>query len=201
MTPSNKSTTTLLKITLHYLNIMTSKPFQLDNFRTPDERYTYDYQKIPLDNVDNKKDYVAAQRRADIYRQLKEEYGYIGNLPSSRDLGEEYGVSHTTIVEDMDEIRKYILDHDMQEDRVASKVNSALERLADRAAELGEEAEDASDVKQAAQTVKEFKKWIQETGSVEKEPEQVEHKGDAVNVSFDLNENNYDKDSDESEEQ
>lgn len=162
------------------------------NHETPDERYNYDYANIPIPNKIDKKDYTAAQRRADIYRRIKENYGYIGNVPPTRELAKEYGLSensHSAVVRDMDEIRKYIVDHDMKQERVQSKINTAMETLTDKAIELAEDAEEPREVKDAVKVMDSFKKWVQESGAVEKEPEKLEHEG--VEVSFDLGDESY----------
>lgn len=181
--PSSK---TLLKVTDLYKHMTQS------NHRTPDERYKYDYGDIPLPDQTDKKEYTAAQRRADIYRRIKENIGYIGNVPPTRELAKEYGLSensHSAIVRDMDEIRIYIVDHDMQQERVQSRINTAMETLTDRAMELAEDAEEPREIRDAVKVMDSFKKWVQESGAIEKEPEKMQHSG--VEVSFDLEDESY----------
>lgn len=139
----------------------------------PDELPELPAVEIPDDLP--KKDYEADERRADIYRRVKEA-GRVKRLDKTYvEMGEEYDVSPSTISNDIEIIRRYIVEEELSTSRMRETFANSLEWALD-------EAMDEGDYSAVPRILKQKKKWLQDIGYEEKSAEkhEVEHKGDVI---------------------
>jgi len=122
-----------------------------------------------------KEELEADERRADIYRRVKN-VGRVKRLDSTYvEMGEEYGVSPSTISNDIEIIRRYIVEEELSTSKMRETFANSLEWALD-------EAMDEGDYSAVPRILKQKKKWLQDIGYEEKSADkhEVEHKGDVV---------------------
>lgn len=136
------------------------------------------YASVEIPDDKDRTDYTWEERRADIYRRIREN-GF-GNIDSRADMGDDYGVAPNQIQEDIERLRKYIVEVDFKQANVKSAISNAMQK----ALKLAEESDDADDIRKVA---KDYMKIMQSVGAVEEEPDKLEVEGD-LDVSGSLRE-------------
>jgi DNA-binding GntR family transcriptional regulator len=110
-------------------------------------------------------EYTYAERRAELYDAI-ERAGHYRNLErSTRQLGDRYGVSHTTIRNDIERILEWKADH------LGENIDAELETLKTKAVQ---EALEQGDAAKAYSIMSEHLRNLQSLGIKEKEPQQLE---------------------------
>jgi len=110
-------------------------------------------------------DYTCAERRARLY-DIIDDKGHHRNLErSTRQLGDRFGVSHTTIRRDIDAILEY------KTENLGENIKAELETLKTKAVD---EALENGDAAEAYQIISEHLKNLQSVGIEDKEPEEHE---------------------------
>lgn len=124
------------------------------------------YMDINIPDKD-REEYSYSQRRAAIL-QLIMKKGDPSALPSTRALGEQFDVSHTTIKKDIDTLKDYLSEN------LGKDVKPRLRTLLDKAVKQKRENKDWEE---AFRLMKEFSEFLFDEGSIDKTPEQVEMQG------------------------
>lgn len=127
-----------------------------------------DYRAVTVPKGTDPADFNYNQRRAQILRFI-EEAGHPQALNKS-ELGRRYDVSHTTIGNDFDRLRSYILDNiDTEQVDMISQVGfqQSIKKL-----------QEQERPKDAAKVIKWWNDWLFDRGKVRKEPEQHKHDHD-----------------------
>jgi len=136
----------------------------MDNQKNKD--YKHDYSTVAIPNDLNQKDYDTRQRRAEIYERIRDK-GF-GGLDTYRNLAEEYGVkSPNSIKQDIEDIRKYMLEEDFNREKFRTKISDNLMWAAKKARE-------ENDYSEASKIAKRINKYMQSIGVEEEEPDKVE---------------------------
>lgn len=121
----------------------------------------------------SKEDYTYAERRAELYNML-DRAGHYRNLEqSTRSLGDRFGVSHTTIRNDIQAILEWKADH------LGDNIEGELETLKTKAVQDALENDNAEKAYEIMSTHLEN---LQSIGVIDKEPEQLEHSGTLFNL-------------------
>jgi len=145
------------------------------------------YEKIckEIPSEKEKEDYTYNERRATILNRLKERVDP-SKMPTYESMGEEFGVSKTTIKKDMDKVKCYIRDN------LDSDVKVRMKLLLDKAIQQYEEN---GEYKKAFDCMKEYAEWLFDEGSLEKTPEkrQVQQEGPSTDEIISRVEKNLEK--------
>ncbi len=136
-----------------------------------------DFRSFNIPEDKDRSEYNTPERRTDIYNRITNDTLF--DLPSYRDMASEYGVSKSTISDDINsEIRPFMVNVEFNQKRVKSDVASAMQWALERAKEDGE----PDDVRKIS---KDFVKILQSVGQIEEEPDKLEVEGD-LDVSTSL---------------
>ena len=115
-----------------------------------------------------REEYTYAERRARLYDML-DRAGHYRNLErSTRELGDRFGVSHTTIRNDIQAILEWKADH------LGENIEGELETLKTKAVQ---DALEDGDADKAYNIISQHLQNLQSIGVIDKEPEQLEHSG------------------------
>lgn len=130
------------------------------------------YRRIEIPEHKDKEDYTAAERRAYLYQEAMENGGTRSLPKTYKEYGEMFDVVQSMICRDVDAVRQSILEHELSQDKVREDIASTL-------LWINKKAKEEEDLSLLRKTQKTYKKWAQELGIEEKEPEkhEVEHKG------------------------
>jgi len=133
--------------------------------------YNHNLEEVEIPSDADKQGYEVAQRRADMYRRAREGGG-LNQLPSYRVLADEYDVSTSMISKDMKRIRAYIVDNDLNSEKLKATFADTMQWAL-------EEAQEEGDYSAVPRIVKEYKSLAQDTGVIEKSADkmEVEHSG------------------------
>jgi DNA-binding FadR family transcriptional regulator len=116
-------------------------------------------------------EYTYTERRAELY-DLIEQAGHYRNLERSiRDLGNRYGVSHTTIRNDIEAIHEWKADH------LGQHATAELQTLKTRAIQ---DALDRGDSEEAYYLMRKHFETLMDHGAVASAAEEHEHTHDAT---------------------
>lgn len=127
------------------------------------------YRAINPPNDKPRDEYSYVERRAELY-DLLEEAGHYRNLErSTRELGNEYGVSHTTIQKDIKRLLAWKADH------LGENAHAELETLKTKAVR---DALDNNEPGEAYSIISQHLSNLQSLGIVEKEPNKHEMSGE-----------------------
>lgn len=114
-------------------------------------------------------DYTYVERRAELYNAL-EDAGHYRNLErSTRELGNRYGVSHTTIRKDIQRILSWKADH------LGENAEAELETLKTKAVR---DALDNNEPEKAYSIISEHLSNLQSLGVIAEEPDKHELQGE-----------------------
>jgi len=112
-----------------------------------------------------REEYTYAERRAELYDAL-DNAGHYRNLEqSTRQLGDRYGVSHTTIRKDIQAILDWKTEH------LGDETEAELETLKTKAVQ---DALENGDADKAYKIMSQHLQNLQSLGELDKEPEQAE---------------------------
>jgi len=128
------------------------------------------YRALSPDPDKQRPEYTYAERRSELYDML-DRAGHYRNLEqSTRQLGDRYGVSHTTIRKDIQAILDWKADH------LGENTEAELETLKTKAVQ---DALDAGDADKAYSIMSEHLSNLQSLGTIQEEPDkhEVEHDG------------------------
>jgi len=119
------------------------------------------------------KEYTYAERRSKLYDML-DRAGHYRNLEqSTRQLGDRFGVSHTTIRNDIQAILEWKTDH------LGENTEAELETLKTKAVQ---DALDAGDADKAYSIISQHLQNLQSLGVIKEEPDKIEHSGSVFNL-------------------
>lgn len=128
---------------------------------------TQDYRKVEIPEDKDGGSFNHNERRAVIYKDALENGG-TRSLPNTyREYGSRFDVSVNQIWKDVNAVRQSILEYEFTQDKVREDVASTLMYI-------NEKAKEEDDYDLLRKTMKTYKKWAQDLGIEEKEPEQVE---------------------------
>jgi len=128
------------------------------------------YRALSTPEGKHRPEYTYAERRAELY-DLIDQKGHYRNLErSTRQLGDRYGVSHTTIRRDIQAILDWKADH------LGENTEAELETLKTKAVQ---DALDAGDADKAYSIMSQHLANLQSLGTIKEEPDkhEVEHDG------------------------
>lgn len=131
-----------------------------------------DLKKVEIPGLEDKSGFEPDQRRADLYRRIMDAGGTNGLDETYQELGEEYGVSTSSIGDDVRIIRKYIIDKELNTEKIKEDVAGSLQWAL-------QEAKSEGDYNAVPRILKQKMKFAQDVGSLEKSAEkhEIEHKG------------------------
>jgi len=141
---------------------MTDIPKELPNFKS-----------IEIPKSIDKEDYETNQRRAELYERALEANG-VKNLDKTyAEIGDEYGMSSTTINDDLNIVREYIINEEFDTRRMKETLGQALQWAIEEATKEG-------DYNAIPRIIKEKKKLAQDLGALDKaaKKHEIEHSGD-----------------------
>jgi len=140
-----------------------------------------DLKKVEIPDVEDKTGFEPNQRRADLYRRVIAAGGTNGLDNTYQELGAEYGVSTSSIGDDVRIIRKYIIDKELNTEKIKEDVAGSLQWAL-------QEAKEEGDYKAVPRIIKQKMKFAQDVGSLEKSADkvEVEHSGLAADKLADL---------------
>lgn len=132
------------------------------------------YRALSAPSEKDKEEYTYAERRAEIYDAI-EYKGHYRNLErSTRELGDEYDVSHTTIRRDITAVNEWIAEH------LGTGAEAELETLKTKAVQDLLDSGDTKDVVKAYELMADHYDILLEAGAAEQEsdPDKHEHTGE-----------------------
>lgn len=126
------------------------------------------YREVSASEDKSPEDYTTAERRAAIFDRIEQAGHYRALQRTYRDLGEHYGVSHTTIRNDITAVLEW------QEQNLSPHAEAELETLKTRAVErLLEQGEPA----EAYELMRKHYEALQDMGERERPPDKHEVSG------------------------
>jgi hypothetical protein len=131
------------------------------------------YRALSPEQTKAREEYTYAERRAELYDML-DRAGHYRNLEqSTRQLGDRYGVSHTTIRKDIQAILDWKADH------LGENTEAELETLKTKAVQ---DALDEGDADKAYDIMSQHLENLQSLGIIEEEADELEVSGSIFNL-------------------
>lgn len=142
---------------------------------------TKDYRKTEIPENEEYENWSVDQRRALIYSDALE-HGGTRSLPKTyEEYGDMFDIDVSMVWKDVNSVRESILEFEFTRDKVREDIASTL-------LWINKKAKEEEDMDLLRKTSKTYKKWAQDLGIEEKEPEkhEVEHKGGVADKMADI---------------
>lgn len=135
-----------------------------------------DYSNIEIPRDKPPTDWTYAERRAEILKLILEA-GHPG-LVSRTELAKRYGVTPTQITMDINQITEGIREH------MGKDADLVTQAVYQKAIKGHLKSDDLKDHKTAADLIKSWNEHLYRAGIRKAAPDQIEHSGNAISISF-----------------
>jgi len=138
------------------------------------------YRALSAPETKPREEYTYAERRAELY-DLIDQKGHYRNLErSTRQLGDRFDVSHVTIQNDIEAILEYKTQH------LGENTKAELETLKTKAVQ---DALENGDADKAYSIMSQHLTNLQSLGTIQEEPDKVEHQGSIIDLPDSVTDN------------